>query len=71
MLCKVGELRLKLSKLRENPFNLLSANVEVTSLVAAVAPRASKIIENGLNFLKEDKICYKMVYCDVITCNNM
>jgi len=33
-----------------------------TSLAVAVAPRTGKIIKNGLMFLKEKKICYKMVY---------
>jgi len=33
-----------------------------TSLAAAVAPRTGKIIKNGLIFLKEGKICYKMGY---------
>jgi len=33
-----------------------------TSLAAIVLPCTGKIIENGLVFLKEAKICYKMVY---------
>jgi len=33
-----------------------------TSLVADVAPRTGKFIKNGLMCLKEEKICYKMVY---------
>jgi len=34
-----------------------------TSLAEAVALRTGKIIKNGLPvFLKEEKICYKMVY---------
>ena len=31
-------------------------------LAGAVAPSTGKIMENFPNFLKEDKICYKMVY---------
>jgi len=34
----------------------------MTSLVTIVVPRTGKIIEIGLRFLKEEKICYKMVY---------
>jgi len=34
----------------------------VTSLVAVVVSRASKIIKTLKLFLKEEKICYKMVY---------
>jgi len=33
-----------------------------SSLSAAVGPRTGKIIKNGLVVLKEEKICYKMVY---------
>jgi len=41
--------------------------MRVTSLLAAVAPRTGIVIKNGLRvmasvFLKEEKICYKMVY---------
>jgi len=33
-----------------------------TPLAAVVAPRTDKIVKNGLAvFLKEEKICYKMV----------
>jgi len=31
-------------------------------VVVAVAPRTGKTIKNGLNFLKGEKICYKMTY---------
>jgi len=34
----------------------------VMSLVAVVTPRTDKIIKNGLSVLKEEKICYKIVY---------
>jgi len=30
-------------------------------LAAAIMPRTDKVIKSGL-FLKEEKICYKMVY---------
>jgi len=33
-----------------------------TSLVEAVAPRTGKINKNNPVFLKEEKICYKIVY---------
>jgi len=33
-----------------------------TSIVAVVAPRTGKIIDNGLSILKKEKICYKYVY---------
>jgi len=34
-----------------------------TSFAVPVAPRTGKIIKNGLlMFLKDEKICYKMVY---------
>jgi len=32
-----------------------------TSFAVAIAPQTGKIIKNGM-FLKEEKICYKMVY---------
>jgi len=36
---------------------------QCTSLVAAVVPRTGKIIKSGLGvFIKEERICYKMVY---------
>jgi len=45
-------------------FNPLSAKVvhdrHDADVAAAVAPRTGKIIKNV--FLKEEKICYKMVY---------
>jgi len=36
-------------------------HVTMTSLVAVVALRTGKIIKNNV-FLKEEKICYQMVY---------
>jgi len=33
-----------------------------TPFAAAIAPRTAKIIKNDLCVLKEEKICYKMVY---------
>jgi len=36
-----------------------------TSLAAVVTPRTFKIIKTGLLFLKEEKICYTMVYYTV------
>jgi len=42
--------------------NYLSLIFTVTSLVDVVAPWTGKIIENGLMFLKEGGIYYKMVY---------
>jgi len=34
----------------------------VTSFVAVVAPRTSKIIKNGLSVLEEERSYYKLVY---------
>jgi len=36
--------------------------MRVTSLVVVVAPRTGKIIKMASIFLKDVKICYKMVY---------
>jgi len=39
-------------------------HMRVTSLVAVVLPRTGKTVKNGSHvamFLKEEKICYKMV----------
>jgi len=33
-----------------------------TLFVAAVAPHTGKFMKNGLSVLKEEKICYKIVY---------
>jgi len=38
-------------------------DMTLTPLAEAVAPRTSKIINIAFVFLKEEKICYKMIYC--------
>jgi len=51
----------------KNLFNPLSANVGYadltpTSLAVAVAPRKAKSLKMASLFLKEEKICYKLVH---------
>jgi len=42
--------------------------MKMTSLVPVVAPCTGKIIKKmAAMFLKEEKICYKMVYCTYCT----
>jgi len=43
-------------------FLLFVLHIRVTSLVAVVPPRKAKSSKMASLFLKEEKICYKMVY---------
>jgi len=37
-------------------------HMRMTSLAVAVAPHSGRILETAFIFLKEDEICYKIVY---------
>jgi len=56
----VRKLERRKTHFSKNIWSILPMRVK--SLVVVVAPRRSKIIKNGLIFLKEETICYKMVY---------